>query len=487
MGGGVSFIEAAEPEDMIADIHSAEEHRAEIVQKSGSGLADFIGIYLKTLETGRMSDRDHADLHRDFGQDLLPVQGHNRTAISAAACQLAGREWNWDVPLEDIRDHATVLDSGGKRRHWAPFAGVESRSPEYGTGLWNGAFATFFGQTEWFDVVARPSLIMHALSAGTPPKLIKLVTHKGTSERRLDGEPYWGPKSLYSILIGERSLWADPLTASTLLQRSPAHPLISLACGKPVRIRESDWTHRNWGACLWPCLNRSAARPLAWGANLKCGRAAVEYLGELPPMPPGQRAWWQWHVDGSRSFALENGKGTSTRGVINVGRVAGPNDDEYPAGTVVYYTAAEDTGSGGSWRDSSCQQANDLWLMTNSAGGQVTAPRPEVELGIVYDTKGARIEIGDSGPVTPPVDPDPIPPPNGDVITTADAKTALNVLNKYADQKWPSAKDKGRRDAYRNTQQVQRHALELNKTGNTPADTVEAMEIGIPLYEALNP
>ncbi len=103
---------------------------------------------------------------------------------------------------------------------------------------------------------------------------------------------------------------------------------------------------------------------------------------------PGVR--YKWYTDGSRAVAISHGR-TGTRGTIPLAVMRGR--------VVTYYTAAQDAG-GGAWTRPRCHDRGDHWLVTSSSG-ELQVAQPEVELSILWDSSGARVD--GENPQDPPV------------------------------------------------------------------------------------
>ena len=271
------------------------------------GIKDLIRAWRGAIQSGQISDEEYADILKWRG-DVLPNEGGNRFAVAKAAATLSSRAWPGRV------------QGGG----WEPAWGVESFSPGYGA-LWAGAFRGFkpFDAGAWWTW-ARPWLYAHALASGSRPREIWLETPRGRSRHptgaNADEWP-WGNSALFSIHPGDRMLWSDPIDQRTLIQRAAHHVLTSLACDRRVKVPASIWGHLELGTPLLAVLGDpvfSPQRPDGWGPALPHGRGAAILHKDLGPLQR-RRGWirYAWHVDGSRSVAIEHSN-TGTRGTVNL-------------------------------------------------------------------------------------------------------------------------------------------------------------------------
>ncbi len=328
-------------------------------------------IFRRVLKDRKISNKDLARLHSEYGSSVSPKEGQNRNCVAAAACKLAKKKKEYKVPLEDITAY-----KGG----WAPVFGPETFSPEY-SGWWAFSLRVLYGD-DWWDSVGKVWIAANALAAIKPPKVIRLVTKRGESERRLSGKSAWRwGDAPFSQMPGPRFLWRDPLSVHTLIQRAISHPCLGLAAGRKVRI--TDWDHGNYGLPLRILLGKKAKRPKSWG-TVKLGKKAVEHLDWLPPLPKGVWFRYQWFEDGTKIVAMSRGR-ANTRGTVPLSVSKGNR--------VTYYTASKDRGKGGTWWScfSELDKANNRWLVKSQDRVlKVKMPgKPTME--VLWDSKGAHV------------------------------------------------------------------------------------------------
>lgn len=333
-------------------------------------------IFRDTLKTGKLSDAQDRTLIREYGAGLKPGEGQNRNAVAAAARKLAKKPW--DAPLDDIEAH---------KGNWAPAFGPETFSPEY-SGWWAFALGILFGN-RWWDAVGKVWIAANALAAIDHPNVIRLVTKRGESERRLTGDAKWPwGKAPFSQMPGPRFVWRDPLSVHTLIQRAIAHPCLGLAAGRQVTIR--DWNHGNFGLPLAVLLDRKAKKPASWG-TVKLDRAAVDHLDWLPKLPQTPKTWFrfQWFGDGTKIVAMSHNRGMNTRGPVLLSLSRGRQ--------VAYYTASADRGTGGSWWSCKSRLVGNVWVI-ESQNRRLEVEMPGTpELEVLWDSEGARV-VGEPVP-----------------------------------------------------------------------------------------